>query len=176
MEPASVEQELKSLRSVLGRPVTRESLSHWIEGSAIRQEFLADTLWGAIRWRKSIGRPLVPTLATAFIIEHVSWQCVHTYHPEGGPQYVDVLYPHREPSKWDGPDDDDYHRVSFMTQTVQGKNRIKVDFAANVGWQHGIERQITERGYRDIDPPARDFNKSERGYVVEPFEVVIRPY
>ena len=173
MEPDLVQRELESLRSVLARPLTRESLDSWMEDSALRREILAGTLWGSIYWRKSMGRPLAPTLSMAFVVEHVSWQSVLEF-VNGGYRFVELLVPHPEPSKQDGVDDDQYHRVNFVTQAVQGHNRVRVDFAPRIGWQHGIQLPITERGYRDIDPPLQDFNKGESGYVLEPFEVVMR--
>jgi len=173
MELDSVQRELESLGSVLGRSLSRESLGSWAEGSDFRRKILADTLWGSIYWRRSMGRPLTPKLSIAFVIEHVSWQSKLEY-TDGGYRFIDLLSPHSEPSKWDGPDDDDYHRVTFMTQATQGHNQIRVGFAPGVGWQHGIQLPVTKLGYRDIAPPWRDFEKGEIGYVLEPFEVVIR--
>lgn len=172
-DPILLEHELKSFQSVaFSQPITAERLAHWSKGSVIRREILATSIWGTIQWRKSIGRPLAPTLASAFVIEHVSWQSKLEYTQDGGFKFIDLVVPHSEPWKWDGPEDENYYRVSFMTETTQRPNRIRVNFAANIGWEHQIE--TIGRGYRDIEPSERQFLKGEEPYVIEPFEVVRR--
>jgi hypothetical protein len=179
LDPVLAERELASFQTVLGLPITGEQLDHWFKDGMVRRDLLSNifsnTVWGTIRWRKSMGRPLAPTLASAFVIEHISWQSETIgITPTGEPKYTDLVVPHPEPSKWDGPGDEDYYRVSFMAETAQQQSQIRVNFAAHIAWEH--RTAFVRRGYRDIDPSERLFLTGDKWYVLEPFEVIRKPY
>ena len=166
-------RELTTLRPVLLHPVTADALDHWAAKSTIRADILANTVWGEIRWRKHIGRPLAATLASAFVIEHTSWQWVKEFKG-GAVTYIQLLVPHPAPQKHDGPDDDTYHRVSFMAEANQHESEIRVRFAPHVGWDGRV--QLIGPGYKTIEPAARVFLKASNREVLEPFEVIVKPY
>lgn len=173
LDSVLVERELETFSTVLLSPVTRERLDDWAGGTMIRADILSDTVWGTIRWRKSLGRPLAASLAAAFVIEHRSWQ-TELVIDKGVGRWVKLTIPHPEPSKWDGPHDDEFYRVSFMAAASQRETRIRVDFAAGVAWERRI--QVVGPGYKDIDPPSIYFEKGDKRHVLEPFEVITKPY
>jgi len=167
-------RELQTLGPLLKAPITKLSLDGWARGRAQRNDLLADTIWGTIRWAKSLGRPLAPTLAQAFRIEHAHHQLIKEIRPTGI-RYIDLVAPHSEPSKWDGPEDDSFFRVSFMAEAVEGQEtRISVRFADHIGWE--ARMHVLGRSYLDIEPAERRFAKPKSRLVLEPFEVVAKPY
>jgi hypothetical protein len=173
IDPDLLERALSSFQTVLSQPFTVDRVNHWLAENEryrpILTTILSRTVWGEIRWQKALGRPFSPTLASAFVIEHSHQQSVMEY-VGGGVKFIDILAPHPEPSKWDGPDDEEYYRVSFKAETPQGyPTRIRVNFAAQVGWEH------QGRGFRFISPPEKQFLKSDKFTVLEPFEIVMLP-
>lgn len=178
LDPSLLERELASLQGVLLQPISEKRFNDWIDDIRVRtgtdfSTLFANTVWGSIRWKKSIGRPLVPTLASAFVIEHIHWDTVMVGTPDGRIKAVDLVAPHKEPSKWDGPDDADYYRVSFMTETPQRPTRIRMNFATHVGWEWEHPSQVFLRSsYRDIIPSERYFVKGDKLLILDPFEVV----
>ena len=167
-------RELATLKPLLAAPMTKDRLDHWVGELRVRADILADTVWGTIRWSKALGRPYSATLAGAFKIEHTHVQFVKEF-VQGGARYIELTVPHAEPSKWDGPEDDEYFRVSFMASAAEGQQtRIRVNFANGVGWEPRLF--VTGRGYRDIEPAERRFAKSNSRLVLEPFDVVSKPY
>ena len=167
-------RELLTLEPLLTKPITKSSLDVWAGGNGVREGLLANTLWGTIRWAKSLGKPLSPTLAEAFKIEHAHHQWIVQPRP-GHPRFIDLLAPHPEPFKWDGPEDESFFRVSFMAEAFEGQEtRIRVRFADHIGWEARVH--VQGRSYLDIEPTERRFAKPKTRLVLEPFEVVARPY
>ncbi len=171
-DPVAAERELETLHTVLLSPITTERLVSWTSGSVIRADILANTIWGTIRWRKTLGRPTVPVLASAFVIEHRSWQ-EELNIVNGVGHWERITVPHGEPSKWDGPEDDEFYRVSFMSASTQLETRIRVDFASAAGWERPIH--IIGRGFNDIEPHWRWFATGSAPRVLAPFEIIRKP-
>jgi hypothetical protein len=172
LDPALVERELATFHTVLKSPITAAGLDHWVKDGVIRADILSNTVWGMIRWRKALGRPNTVTLASAFVIERTCWQTELVFE-KGALREKTFLVPLREPSKWDGPDDEDYYRVSFMADTPQLTTRVRVDFAPLTAWEHGIQMIA---GFRDIEPSGAGFVKGSQRVVLDPFEVVRKSY
>jgi hypothetical protein len=172
LDPVLVDRELQTLDTVLLGPITTERLTSWTATSVIRADILANTIWGTIRWRKTLGRPTLPVLASAFVIEHRSWQ-QELNIVNGVGRYERITVPHGEPSKWDGPEDDEFYRVSFLSASTQLETRIRVDFAPGVSWDRRI--QIIGRGFNDIEPPWRWFAKGTAPRVLAPFDIIRKP-
>ena len=177
LDPVIIQRHLDDLENKLTvKPITANRLDQWISNDPVRRDLLSDTVWGSIRWRKSMGRPITPTLASAFDIEHIHWQTIVWLTPEGF-RHVDIETKHREPTKWDVPDNSEYYRVTFMTyqggSLASGPvNRIRVSFAPGVAWERRI--QVTT-GYRSITPLGILFSaKAGERIVLEPFSVVIK--
>ena len=65
------ERALASLGDLLKSPLTMDRLNGWVsEAVGIRSPFLQDRVFGKIRWKRSGGRSLGPTLATIHQIIH----------------------------------------------------------------------------------------------------------
>lgn len=182
VDPALAQVQLASFQDLLDQPMTEPRFKRWateISGRDVLlvSETLAGTLWGTIRWPKSLGRPRGATFAGAFELEHIHWQRVLDMSPDGTARFVDLVAPHPAPSKWDGPHDDTHYRVSFTAPTPQRPTRIRVKFAADIQWERtpGVP-VFTPRGYRDITPAERQFVKTETMSVLDPFDIVLRPY
>lgn len=173
-DPAQFVRELASFQTELTRPITGKLLDVWIAGIETREFLLAGTVWGTIRWRKSLGRPLLSPMSGAFEIRHGFWQ-EKTDYVEGGYKTVEIYAPLAPPSKWDGPDDDDYHRVSFTAEAKAGDEQlIAVAFAAGVPWQP--TKPFQRASHRVIDPPQRGFHHDGRRTVLEPFNVIRKSF
>ena len=168
----AVERELHDFPMVLGSPVTKERLHAWAKDSVIRADILEGTVWGSIRWRKTLGRPLVSTLASAFVIEHLSWKEVLDVK-NGVGRWIRLTVPHPEPSKWDAAESDEFHQVHFMASSPPLETRIRVDFAPNVAWDRRIQMIA---GYNNIEPQWRWFAKGTAPRVLPPFEVRRKPF
>jgi hypothetical protein len=171
-DSVAVAHELHDFPAVLGPAVTKEGLDRWAKGTDIRAGILKDTIWGTIRWRKSIGRPLVAALADAFVIEHRSWQ-EKLNIVNGVGRWERLMIPHSEPSKWDGRESDEFYQVNFMGSSTQYETRIRVDFAPKVAWDPRIQ---VIAGFNDIEPQWRWFAKGTAPRVLPPFEVVRKPF
>jgi hypothetical protein len=170
LAPGVIERELANLRAELNPPITAEMLDRWIGRIRDRQAMFADSVWGKIRWPKSLGRPLASSLVDAFFIEHIHWS--KRLDLITG-QYVDIITPQREPSKWDVPDAQ-YYQVTFMTQAAQEyKNQIRVNFSPQIAWEHVVD--IAGRAHREIEPPLRTFTPENAMLILDPFEVVAKP-
>jgi len=168
----AVERELRDFPATLGSTVTKERLDGWAKDSVIRTDILEGTIWGSIRWRKTLGRPLVSTLAAAFVIEHLSWQ-EELDIVNGAGRWIRLTVPHAEPSKWDAAENDEFYQINFMGNSPQLETRIRVDFAPNVAWDRRIP---IIAGYNDIEPQWRWFAKGTAPRVLPRFEVIRKPF
>lgn len=176
LDPTVRAEELASLGVELQDGlITADRLKRWAADIDVRTGLLAYTVWGSIRWHKSIGRPHTPSLNSGFIIEH-------TYYKEdwvfvGPGKIVDrgLWLDLPEPAKWDGPDDPEYHIVSFMTR-AEGyfQNRIAAKFAPGVGWERP-EGILPVRGPRHIQPLSYGFRTFGDFVHLDPFEVFVKP-
>jgi hypothetical protein len=109
-------------------------------------------------------------LVDAFFIEHIHWD--NELDLETG-EYVDIISPHREPSKWDVLDPQ-YYQLVFMTQAAQDyKNLIRVNFSPRIAWERVVD--IAGRAHREIEPPLRTFTPENAMLILDPFEVVASP-
>ncbi|OAI41800.1 hypothetical protein AYO41_05225 [Verrucomicrobia bacterium SCGC AG-212-E04] len=65
-------RELASFRDEVyeNGPLTQKAVQKWIGGAIARQRLLAGVVFGHIRWPKSLGRPLTPSLGDAFEFVH----------------------------------------------------------------------------------------------------------
>ena len=167
-------RELQTLEPLLKLPITKLGLDGWVGGSTPRAELVADTIWGTIRWAKSLGKPQAPTLAAAFKIEHVHHQVAIDPRP-GHLRLIDLVAPHPEPIKWDGPEDEAFFRGSFAATALEGQQtRISVRFADHIRWPARIH--VLGHTYLDIVPAEQRFAKPKSRLVLTPFEVVAKPY
>lgn len=163
------------LRDIIRKPLRPERLEEFARVSRGRAEIVEKSVWGQIRWSKSIGRPSSTRLADAFVIEHR----FHVYDEVAvdDPDFdVDVwLNNSFTLSKWDLEDDENFY-VAFRSTLVTGNvNVVWVRFADNVPWRR--TPGATGRGYRLIVPPARFFNTEDtppKVTVLQDFEVIFK--
>jgi hypothetical protein len=167
-------RELASLEVELAKPITADLFTRWAGGSVERISLLAYSVWGSIRWPRSLGKPYAPSLAGGFLIEHQYYK--EDWRAIGGGKVVDwgLWLPLEEPSKWDGQEDSDHYVVNFMTRAPgYYANKLEARFAPGIGWQRGIP--VTLPGIRHIQPIFYRFKTLGEVVVLDPFEAVERP-
>jgi hypothetical protein len=113
---------------------------------------------------------MVPIMADAFVLTSTLYQSFWDYLKNGW-QHLNTRLP--EPLKWDGPEDSQYHRVSFSAVVPGGEIGIKVAFAEGVRWEQSV--QVMGRSYRDFEPPEIRVIKGATTSVLDPFDIVMRP-
>jgi hypothetical protein len=99
--------------------LTVERVRHWLAGGVgdIRKSAFGTTLWGRIRWDRTLGRPSTNRLYEAFSFDH--WYLwIEVSGTEGEPIVKEAWIKQPEPRVWDGPHDDQSYRVSFMIRAV----------------------------------------------------------
>ena len=160
-------QELRGLQAELVRPPTKEWLRSWTAKAAdLRAPLLKDTIWGTIRWKKSIGRSLGPTLASGFQVEH--WYLAMNWGERGDGSVKDLskwVQSAEPPSLWDLPDDGDYHQVGYLCYGARAlHNAVIVRFSKQSWDPPGRVHMKTTR--REIRPTRQEFLLSETDFVV----------
>jgi hypothetical protein len=146
-------RDLKSFGREFLRPPSTESFEKWIRAGTDRTSFFTDTLWGTIRWRKSIGRSLGPTLASGFRIEHwyefLNWKI----GPGGEPINISEWIELPTPSSWDLAEEGGEYRVNYLSRIVRGfPNVVKITFAEHQPWDTPLAARIRSSRRRIIAP------------------------
>lgn len=168
-DPATRERELRSLMGELVRPPTMARLENWISQAVDdRTKFMTDTIWGAIRWQKSLGRSLGPTLASGFRVEH-------SFHErkDGGVRPDGIIIDNSKwiqlpaPTVWDMPDnDDDHHQVSYMCWAKRPwVNAVAVHFSDEQPWNSPLYVRLSST-FKSIVPPDQKFWMLEANHVI----------
>ena len=166
-KPASRERELASLADLLKRPLTMDRLSSWAASDvSVHEKFLKDRVFGKIRWKKSIGRSLGPTLASGFRGEdwfhYLNW----AVGPDGIPVDIGKWVQVPEPYFWDLPDDGDFFQVGYGFWGVRPwVNALILGFAHNQPWDSPLQARM-RRTYRRIVPEEQDFYFGKADYAV----------
>jgi hypothetical protein len=173
LRPGVVQHQLDVLRGEITKTITDRRLERLISAHPIRVDLFSETVWGTIQWPKSMGRPITPTLAAAFKIDHTAWQIIEWGPPEAR-MSQELPLPTTPLSIWDGPNDSNYYRVTFMGYPSLRENAINVSFAAGVGWEKRIQ---VIPGYRIISPSGRAFHHlAGKRTVLETFNVLNKPF
>ena len=161
---AALARDMMSLNKLLARPLTRTLLDEW-KGSIKNLHLFEGIVFGSIRWLKTMDRLLTPTHADAFEIRLSHMQTVPDHEPDGV-HLITIPAPDLPPSKWDGPDNDEYHRVSFITSRLvaQRPYSLEVSFTAQARWEFSAE------DFHWIEPPGRQFSVDKISFL-DPFEV-----
>jgi len=90
-------------------------LRHWATDEPEREAFLASTAWASVRWLKSLGKPLGPSLWSGFIIHHQVLSDFNVLHNgEPATQHGTLDLP--TPSDWDVPEDETHYRFRFFAR------------------------------------------------------------
>jgi hypothetical protein len=106
-------------------------------------DLFAGTVWGHIVWTKNVGRPLSPRMADAFVIVHKYQLIEGIVNPDGSATNIGGWIDAATPSVWDGPDDEEHYRVSFMLHGAYP-------------WTNGVGIYLT--------PPSSGSRTSRRGW------------
>src|SRR5688572_7340585 len=93
---------------------SRTVLDDWLRAESVA----SDLVFGCIRWQKVLGVP-DGKLEAAFFLK-----CYHyDQYIKNNDQVEVVLTPHLPPAeKWEGPHDDGYFRVNFVTYSMLPRN------------------------------------------------------
>jgi hypothetical protein len=161
-----------SLQQELGGLFTAETVRGWAVGNPDRENFLANTILGTIRWSKSVGKPVTPALADGFIVTHVGTRLEVDQGPDGQPINLSHPVTLDPPILLDGNEDDDHYLVGF-TDKVLGylDENIKVALAPGQ-WQGGEPFA----GTRQVQPLQAPTGPKEGRPVFLVFDVVIVPH
>jgi hypothetical protein len=156
----------------------RANLDHGVASTLNRYAF------GEIFWRKGLGRPNTVHLSDGFVIDAWHEQMV-LVGSIGGPAHWQPLRVPYTPSWWDGKDDDEHWRVTYMIpdllrgETADGltehfeHTHIAPRLKREVPWTiPGGRFGIGHAGLRTLAPPAVVFVKKEASAHFS-FEVVL---
>jgi len=144
-----------------------EAFSRWAAAGIDRVSLLKHTIWGNIRWPKSIGRSLGPTLASGFTVVHwfdyINGVVVAPGVVEDQSKWVrgDV------PSVWDMPDAGDHYHVSFQCDAAVFPNVIAVDFAEHQAWDNNLQIRLRSTTRQIVGPD------DEQPFMVDPDRYIV---
>jgi len=147
LNPGTIIRETLSLEQDLLNGQKISELDRWVGNSKVRQLLLQHLTFGRIRWHKSNGKPLSPTLNQGFTILYWN-EIIKIVQTPAGPVTTTSWAPQPEPFKFDEPDDADYYGVGFVAQSLLPFwQHIQPTFASSVPWPHVLNQ------YRWIEPP-----------------------
>ena len=167
LDSAPRADDLQSLKRVLVRPPTMGRLDNWVSQAIDdRTKFMTDTIWGTIRWKKSLGRSLGPTLASGFRVEQWYLEMNWAVGADGTPKNLSKWVQASEPSVWDMLDDDDHHQVGYMCRAQPPwLNDVSVRFSDKEAWDSPLSVRVSST-YRSIAPAQQRFWMRGGNYVV----------
>ena len=136
---------LAGLRTELEHPVTMGGLKSWISDAVIdRTSFMTDTVWGTIRWKKSVGRSLGSTLASGFRVRHFFHEIRGSDLGGGIVKDESRWVEGPAPSVWDMPDDAENHNVGYMFWVKRPWiNAVTVNLAEKQAWGSALRARAS---------------------------------
>lgn len=168
-------KELQGLAIWLKKPLGEATIETWVEDWPIREYLTLNTTWGHIKWCKSLGRPQTTKLSDAFSLFQVYLTIGYPSSP-ADPRRPEIWGPaldDPDPSKWDGPEDSEHYRVSFMARANQNKGpkrKITVALMPNLVWEY--ENKPSQAFlYVHIEPQDQEFEAQDYRQDLSPFEV-----
>ena len=173
---AALFKETISLHQELTNGLTGAGIDRWIGDSNARQMLLQNTVWGRIRWPKTLGRPLTASLADGFAVIHQYYYFTFTGGQDGSILPGTSWATGSVPMKWDAPEEPDDYVVGYFAYGVPlWTNRIVVALVTGASWQY---RPAIEPGYRHIEPPAGEqyFKAFGPRVTLDDFSVKFVPY
>jgi len=144
-----------------------DTVEKWVSNNAaVRSPFLQDRVFGKIRWKKSIGRSLGPTLASGFRGEdwfhYLNW----AVGPDGVPVDIGKWVQSQDPYFWDMPDDGEFFQVGYGFWGVRPwVNAVLLDFAHHQPWDSHLAARV-RRSFRRIVHAEQDFYFGSAVYAV----------
>lgn len=159
-------REILTLQLDLFKGLKLSELEQWLGDSEQRRQILKNTVFGRIRWPKSVGAPQSPTLNQGFTIIHLNTTINVVDAGSAGVIETSNTTQLPEPFKWDEQDDSDHYCVGFFTwvqflyvQTFQPT------FASGVAWPHFWDQN------RQIDPPSQTVSEINETIILPDFTV-----
>jgi hypothetical protein len=171
------DRALQGLAEALRSPLTVEGLREWAhEDEQIRVRLLEGRIFGTIRWRTSIGRPLAPTLASGFRIEHRYHELDWELGPGGQPVDISRWRDGSPPNLWDRPGDDDHYEVGFACWGVKPwKNSVRIQLSDSQPWDTQLQLELSDT-FRVVVPEVQVILLAGASYaVLDPVTVEARP-
>ena len=128
-------------------PITRDRVQNWLdERPEDRKLVFRNSLWAAISWDKSLGKPLTQRLADAFQL-NLCYGYLDSAATRGEPIKEPVWVPLPPPLAWDGPHDDQHYRVSVLVRVKSGlHHRFQPTIRRDVEWEDVPRLSILKRG------------------------------
>ena len=164
-------RELAEFSDLLRERPSKVRLKKWASASLVRRNLFADTVWGSIRWRKSLGRPAGPDLAGGFVAEHSWYFSVWHVGRDGKKVEKDGWMLGEAPWMWDGPAQPDHWEVYYLFKAAKF-NRLEVSFSTQ-GWLDS--GPLALRSFRWLNPKGFEFPHS-LGLTVLPPIIVERQH
>ena len=175
--------EVRKLFSALGRiedasPYLARVKRHVVDGP-LRGELgisiYDETIWGVIRWRRTLGIPATLQRADGFQIVH-EYEFSYDAGPgsDGEPRTKEKWLSGNQAEVWEGPDDADTLAVSFMIRGIaQWDNRVSVGLRSPFDWVPPDDPWLTLRRRTINSPPgASKINVGSEPVDLGIFEVV----
>lgn len=137
-------------------------------GPGLLASLFPDAAFGAIRWPRTLGRPLAPTLAEGFRLKHQHWAELWHVTIEGVvTDYRGWVPAQLPPVWWDAADDGDHYRVNYFVAATAGTHELDVEFT-RIRWERSA---FVNAGYRWLDPVGHVFEQGKGPLVLPDFEV-----
>lgn len=171
-----VDVSADSLGQLLDGVLSADRFKKWrasiVGGSA---KILGRYAFGEIFWKKALGRPNTANLSDGFEIDAKHFEVFSNYAPGGVVYPVSFDLPYFA-SWWDGKDDDDHWRISFMVPNmIAGEpTQITPRLKTRIAWLvPGGRLGIRPGEFRTRNPHFAAFVKKE-GPVYFQFEVILK--
>jgi hypothetical protein len=102
-------------------------------------DFIDDALgwhvWGEIRWYRSLGWPVAARMADAFSVRFKRYES-DPYVSQSGGQPKGRIVDAAPPILWDGPNDDEHFRVSFLfLGSKMFQHELCVELRPEIDWE-----------------------------------------
>lgn len=172
-DAATLEAHLATSDALFKSEVTQTRMNAWVKAGGVHAGLFADLVFWGIRWKKSLGRPLTPKLADAFVVRHLGH--FKKVRLEGGRfEVIDATFPYPEPDKHDGPTNAEYYQVSVMAHSpLDQLSTFSVELAPHVAWP---ATDLFHRGLFVFTPAEQTLLKGSGLVVLKTVEVTREPY
>ena len=160
-------RNLQSLSDLLVKPVTATRFNEW--KTHLGDVFaIKGTVFGSIRWAKTMRPLITQNHADAFTLVLTHTQDILVGTIGGEARWETVIAPNNPPSKWSGPDDDQYYRVSFLSSGLDPEKAytLQVSFSSQARWASTGMLRL----HHVIEPASRVFKPRDIS-MLEPFDV-----
>jgi hypothetical protein len=121
------------------RGISGARLRKWIGDDDERLASFRSRIWGAVHWRRDIGRSVDEPLSSAFVITHCRWHpALNVGGPEGPVTLPGSWSMIDDVTVWDEQGGTDEFRVGFacgLSGSLMSDDRVLVRLAEGVVWQ-----------------------------------------